>query len=386
MTSPSQGVPARARSSARRVFRRATTGIALGLAAVLAATSIGGTASAGPASDPDIVAASTAPDNSRDCTDQMLPVDVAGAGTVATKVRLCLPSGRTAAEIDTVQLLVHGITYDHRYWNIADPADPEADTYSWEAAATRTGHATAAIDRIGSGESTRPLSTAVNLESNAAVVSAVAGALRAGTLSDGQGFGSVALVGHSYGSIVAIAAAARGGVDALVLTGFSNGLRTVQATLSIGPRHYPAALDPQFSGTLLDPGYLTSQPGQRRALFYDPGVDVDPVIIERDEATKGTVAGTELLGIPIAVKSRYTGHLPVLIVNGDRDGIFCSQSPLDFGAPCRDAESLAAYERQFFPNADLSTIVLPGIGHCINAFRGAHKAFVAANDWLTQHV
>ncbi len=52
-----------------------------------------------------------------------------------------------------MQLLVHGITYDHRYWNIADPQNPDGDRYSWVAAAAEASYATAAIDRIGNGNS-----------------------------------------------------------------------------------------------------------------------------------------------------------------------------------------------------------------------------------------
>jgi hypothetical protein len=89
-----------------------------------------------------------------------VPVGTA-LGRQQVLVKLCLPTGKPTPA--TVQVLVHGITYDHRYWNIADPADPQGDRYSWEAAAAKAGYATVAIDRIGAGASTHPPSTLVTM-------------------------------------------------------------------------------------------------------------------------------------------------------------------------------------------------------------------------------
>ena len=99
-----------------------------------------------------------------------------------------------------MQLLVHGITYDHRYWNIADPQNPDGDRYSWVAAAAEASYATAAIDRIGNGNSSHPPSLAVNIDSNATAVHRVIQALRAGKVAAPDGaaaFEKVVLVGHS---------------------------------------------------------------------------------------------------------------------------------------------------------------------------------------------
>jgi hypothetical protein len=97
-----------------------------------------GPANAGPASDPAVAAASVAPDNDRVCKTSSVPVDPQPGITIAPGsdlgltfdkeksrqylfVKLRLPKGHTPRG---VQLLVHGITHDHRYWNIADPLIP----------------------------------------------------------------------------------------------------------------------------------------------------------------------------------------------------------------------------------------------------------------------
>lgn len=358
-------------------------------------------ANAGPASDPAVVAASTAPDNDRVCETSRVPVElqpgivvVPGSDLGVTFdeqasrqylwVKLCLPAGRVPRG---VQVLVHGITYDHRYWNIADPADPEANTYSWEYQANRAGYATAAIDRIGSGSSSHPLSAFVDITSNSTALHNLVQALRAGEVPAPKGqrvaFSEVALVGHSGGSVISMMEASRfQDVDALILTGFSHKLNA-DAQLNIAASSYPAALDEQFAGSLLDPGYLTPRPGTHRSLFYSPGTDVDSRIIERDEATKGTYTVEEIGGLPLAQSTRLEVDVPVLIVNGTLDGIFCSQSPLDLGTDCSSEARVVDQERPYFPDApSLSSILVPGLGHDLNAFRQARSAFQGANSWL----
>ncbi|WP_214366493.1 alpha/beta fold hydrolase [Pseudonocardia sp. H11422] len=377
----------------------ATTGVALaGLPAV---------AVAGPASDPDVVAASVAPDNGRTCTTSRLPVDLEvglpptpGSGvdvplgdTLGQQevvVKLCVPEG--APTPDTVQVLVHGITYDHRYWNIADPDDPEGDRYSWEAAAAKAGYATAAIDRIGNGGSTRPVSAAVNIDSNATTVHQVIQALREGRVEAPEkstAFDKVVLVGHSYGSMTSFMEASRyQDVDALILTGVSHNIHETTTAASIESHHYPAVLDPQFAGTALDPGYVTSLPGARYGQYYAPGTDVDPRIIERDEATKGTFSQTELANYPVIFRTPLDVRAPVFLLNGSLDGIFCSQAPLDLGAPCHSAEALVENERPWFgPNVpSIDAHITPDTGHDLNAFRSSQESFGAAMDWLDEKV
>lgn len=360
-----------------------------------------GPANAGPASDPAVVAASVAPDNDRVCKTSNVPVDLQPGITIAPGsdlgltvdkqksrqylfVKLCLPKGHTP---HGVQVLVHGITYDHRYWNIADPADPDANTYSWEYHAIRAGYATAAIDRLGSGRSSHPLSTFVDITSNSTALHDLVQALRAGGVAAPGGhhiaFSKIALVGHSGGSLTSMIEASHfRDVDAVILTGFTHKLNTT-AALNIAGKSYAAVLDPQFAGSLLDPGYQTTRPGTRRSLFYAPGTDVDPRIIERDEATKGTYTLEEIDNYPLVESTRLKIDVPVLLVNGKQDGIFCSQSFLDLGTDCSSNARVVAQERYYFPDApSLSSILVPGLGHDLNAFHHARSAFHGANSWL----
>ena len=75
--------------------------------------------------------------------------------------------------------------------------------------------------------------------------------------------------------------------------------------------------------------------------------------------------------------------MPVLLVNGTLDGIFCSQSLLDLGTDCSSEARIVAQERPYFPDApSLRSILIPGLGHDLCAFRQARSAFQGANSWL----
>jgi pimeloyl-ACP methyl ester carboxylesterase len=216
-------------------------------------------------------------------------------------------------------------------------------------------------------------------------------ALRAGTIEGPDGpvrFDKVVLVGHSYGSITSTFEATRfGDVDALLLTGYSHDIH-VDTPLAIESQTYPAVLDPQFAGSNLDPGYITSIPGTRYDLFYAPGTDVDPRIVERDEATKGSLSQFEIANFPVFFRTVLDGvDVPVFIVNGDLDGIFCSQSPTDGAADCSTPETLIANEDPFFPNApSLEAAIIPEAGHVLNNFRSSQQTFDASMYWLSGKV
>lgn len=375
--------------------------VALGLAMTAAA------AVAGPASDPAVVAASVAPDNGRTCRTSLLPVTLEVStpltpgsnltvplATVlpgqAVFVKLCLPRGKPTTH--AIEVLVHGITYDHRYWNIADPADPEGNRYSWEAAAAKAGYATLAIDRIGSGQSTHPPSAAVTIDSNVSVLHQVIAALRRGRVPAPGGrarFTKVVLVGHSYGSMVAFLEASRfHDVDALVLTGVSHHVHELTSAASIESHHYPAVLDPQFAGTMLDLGYVTSLPGARYGQYYLPGTDVDPRIVARDEATKGTFTQSEVFNYAVIFRTQLDLRAPVFYLDGSKDGIFCSQSRFDFAADCASPAALIADERPWLgarvPSVDAH--ITAGAGHDLNAFRSSQESFTAAQNWIAGKV
>jgi hypothetical protein len=129
------------------------------------------------------------------CSSYNLPVRIADPGPADQTLwgQLCYRGDR---EPGTVQLLVHGATYNHLYWNF-----PYGNGYySYVGAATAAGYATFDIDRIGAGNSSHPPSASLDLNAGAVALHDAVTALRSGAV-DGHAFRHVIAVGHSIGSV-----------------------------------------------------------------------------------------------------------------------------------------------------------------------------------------
>jgi pimeloyl-ACP methyl ester carboxylesterase len=272
-----------------------------------------------------------------------------------------------------VHLLVPGATYNSSYWDF--PYQPEH--YSYVRAMRAAGIATFRLDRLGTGESTRPPSLELSLLSHAEVVRQVARALRTSEL--GQSFEKVVLVGHSFGTLVTFAAVGSDPdlVDGVIATGVSRGpdlpgLLEILVTFS-----QPAWLQGgRFAG--LDPGYLTTIPGQRGDFYYRPAVD--PEVVAVDEATKDVQAATDLGTIGLPLLSTVNFRKPVLNVMGDNDLVFCQL------IPCSSPLSPWNAERLLYPQvSSYDSLVVPETGHNINLHPNAHLFFDKAVEWTRTH-
>ncbi|XVS61485.1 alpha/beta hydrolase [Actinosynnema sp. CA-299493] len=298
------------------------------------------------------------------CEDVRVPVKVA---LTAHSVygRLCVPAGAT-----TVQVLVPGGTYSSAYWDI----DRSPEKLSYRQAMNRAGIATIAVDRLGSGRSSKPLSVLLSLSTQAKAVHAVIESLR-------PRFDRVVLVGHSIGSAVATTEAVTyRDVDGVVLTGLSHQVN-LPGAVPVFTTLIPATLDTRLAGRGLDLGYLTTLAGSRYSSFHAPGA-VEPGALDFDEATKDVVTPTEtvstvLISELVPVSRRIT--VPVMVVMGGEDGNFCGP-PL--GADCSSDEALRQSEGRFYsPAARLSTYVVPGYGHSLNFSPNAPGYHRAVAEW-----
>ncbi|MHC3475166.1 alpha/beta hydrolase [Streptomyces sp. 7R007] len=304
----------------------------------------------------------------RTCSTYTLPVRIADPGPADQTLwgRLCYPG---TVRPRTVQLLVHGATYNHLYWDF--PAGGGA--YSYVGAATAAGYATFDIDRIGAGNSSHPPSDQLSMQAYAVALHDVVTALRSGAL-DGHAFSRVAWVGHSMGAALAWYEISRyHDVDAAVLTSALHGTSNPEG---IGI-FYPAVQDPEFAGSGLDAGYLTTRPGDR-AYFYDPAT-TDPAVLAADEAHKDVVAIAP--GPDPAVP--YDITVPVLLVYGGGDRALC---PAATEYDCADPASVLAFESGFYPpQAHLDVRMIPDTGHNIALSTTAPAADVVMLGWLRSH-
>jgi pimeloyl-ACP methyl ester carboxylesterase len=313
------------------------------------------------------------------CRDVSIPTGLSASAPQNLRVygQLCTPRGSTPT---TIQVLVHGGTYSHTYWNF-----PGFDgKYSYSGYMNRAGYATLAIDLLGVGRSSHPLSALVTIDSEAYAIHSAVQASRSGAL--GTAYRKVILVGHSLGTLTNhVEAATYDDADGYIATGTSHGagpLGLVQ--IFAGAR--PALLDPVTAPQVPfgDLGYI-SIPGARTA-FYAGG-DFDPALLAADEATRspdpGGYAATlapYLAVTPLLRTNEITA--PVLLVNGSNDSVFCRQGNGLGSADCANDANLAESEGPFYgPAAQLETYVLPRSGHNINLVPNAELWFARALEW-----
>ena len=112
-------------------------------------------------------------------------------------------------------------------------------------------------------------------------------------------------------------------------------------------------------------------------------------MISYDEAHKDVVPATDLTSLAttwalppgLNVSDRIT--VPVLVVIGQHDAIFCTDPPvLDCAAP---AALLAAEEPYYAAAPSLTVDVIPGSGHDIALHPSADQSFALINQWITSN-
>jgi pimeloyl-ACP methyl ester carboxylesterase len=291
---------------------------------------------------------------------------------------LCVPARGPAG---TVMVLVPGATYNQAYWNF--PFQPQ--TYNFRQAMNRAGYATLVVDRLGTGDSSRPLSALLTSSGQAAAVHAAIQALRAGRFG-GISFTRVIVGGHSLGSAIAILEASTyHDVDGVLLTGYGHHVNLL-AVAGLFLSFYPAALDPQLQAGGYDPGYLTTRPGTRAADYYSPAT-TDAGVVAADEATKDVWSAlTEApdgLGFSVVVSLTGLIEVPVLVANGGADDSLCSELTHN----CASADAFRAQEAPHFsPLACLSTFLLRGSGHSLNLATDAPDYQRAVTAWADTFV
>lgn len=287
--------------------------------------------------------------------------------------KLCLPSDPSkASKVKTVQLLTHGATLDHTYWDIAPG-------YSYVDVASAKGHATLSYDQLGVGNSDHPDPIqVVQAASQVAVTHYLVELLRAGKLG-GFDFDRVVGVGHSAGSTLtqAITTNYPKDFDAVILSGTSTSAASV--ALSMAAFNFVNAnTDPSPKLKDLPTGYLTQQSaaGIQFAFYRYPNFDQGAFEQQVSNKQTNTLGILLTLGGIIAPSTQFTG--PVDVVNGENDLVFCGGNCL---YPTDQNEAVLAI---FYPAASSGsqTYMAAGAGHSIAAHKSGPDSFTQMINFL----
>ncbi|GAA4079305.1 alpha/beta hydrolase [Nocardioides kongjuensis] len=352
---------------------------ALGLAVATSLVAVGGapagadTGGAEPlAGDVAVLGPADSPSGA-DCTALSFPVRQFAGATRVLQVYGELCSQGAVDASTPVQVLIHGGTYNHNYWDW--PFQPER--YSYVRAATRAGFVTLNVDRLGYGRSDHPNPLTLDFRVAAYVTHQLVQYLREGAV--GPAFETVVLNGHSMGGLTAQReAAAYHDVDAVIVTGVGHDFAAT-GIAQVADKFYPALLDPKFPGLTLPAGYLTTVPGNRLRTFIEPG-EVDPAIAETEERLKDTLSPTELTGITLdsydpAITRAITA--PVLYALGQHDLIWCPTT-----RDCNTDPQPAREHGYYAEGTSYTSYVVQGAGHSVNMNTVAPDFYAETFRWL----
>lgn len=310
------------------------------------------------------------------CKEVTFPVSLTPEGPAEYDMAgwLC---ARGSIHKKTIQVLIHGATFDHHYWDFP----LESETYSYVQNITRAGYAVLNIDRIGYGLSSRPHDGLdVTLEAGAYTIHQVVQTLRGGDMVV-PGFGRirakrVQLVGSSIGAFISvIEASTYDDVDGVVLTSYSHtvgegGIESFDLVI-------PAQDDPKFADLSVI-NYLSEAPGAREFLFYH-APNIDPDVAELDTALRQTWTVGELSSIIPALMEPVGLQVPTLVVVGDYDNIACN-------LPCSATGSLDGEASLYPPEACVEVEIVPDAGHALTLHQNAPEFFDIVRDWSDRRV
>ncbi|WP_437280897.1 alpha/beta fold hydrolase [Sorangium sp. So ce375] len=258
-----------------------------------------------------------------------------------------------------LQVLVHGLTYTHEYWDL--PSFGRRD-YSYARHMAKEGYAVLALDMLGAGESSRPDGDFLDLAETADSVHQVINEMRTPGGVYKTPFTRVALVGHSNGAIIStFVQSAYNDADVLVNTG-----------LAFTP--HPIPVPPEAISALLQTPYIAIPPEMRTAIFYDTS-NANPALIDFDNTT---VADTYTRGqflslLAVSEDPSLSGigdvTSPVLIQFGETDAL----------QPASYADSDAA----LYTSAEsVTTAIVPDTGHILNGHFNARAGWEQIDCWV----
>jgi pimeloyl-ACP methyl ester carboxylesterase len=273
----------------------------------------------------------------------------------------------------TLQVLLHGGTYDHEYW---DAPQINGEHYSYADYMTERCYAVLALDMLGAGASSAPPGDLADLAESASALEQVLTRVRAADLLWEPVFDKIVLVGHSMGTITSVYALGNYGpvADALVATGWAHAPRIIPID--------PAA----FEGPLQQP-YVVMPPPVRELLFYYPPTS-DPDVIAYDNANM-------VSGLPRGLMLDVLDMMTALAI-GDPEGInglslvdrvevpvLSQLGQYDIIATADVAPQEAAF---YSSSPDVTVQVLADIGHDVNLHLNREIGWAQIDAWIAAKI
>jgi len=299
------------------------------------------------------------------------------SGTFNIGMQYCEASVSFPSRKKTLQILVHGATYNRDYWNF----EFEPDLYNYVQFAAASGFNTLSYDRLGAGVSDRPdpvtvVQTPLQLDIAVKIIELA----RSGQIAPaGRGFDKIIQVGHSLGSALTNGVMTQHPdlLDAAILTGYDHTPNKINISQIAGLE--PAAqVDPNvFPG--LSAGYLTTEsPETRAAFFYGANGTFDPLMLSFDSFSRDTFTTGELQTLTNQILPAPDFEGDVLTLTGNADVLFCNAQEA-----CNNVNGETS---EFYAKAkSTETTLIPGANHAPNVQLSAPLTFAEMINFLERH-
>ncbi|MFY9574236.1 MAG: alpha/beta hydrolase, partial [Blastocatellia bacterium] len=258
-----------------------------------------------------------------------------------------------------LQVLVHGATYNHNYWDVPTI---NGQSYSYARFMAEEGYALLAIDQLGAGESSKPSGDFVTLNETTLSIHQVLAQMRSGNNPLAYAFPQIVLVGHSFGSINSIfVQGTYHDADALVVT-------------ALGHVPHELPIPPELITALLQFPYFPLPAAARSALFYyADAADADVIAYDNqnlaDLLSRGQIFTT--FGAVFNPAADRVGAVtgPVLVQLGEHDALWPSL--------------YAGGEAAYWTNASSVTVEsLPSVGHAFNTHLDNKTGWRSIDRWI----
>ncbi|KAF5319830.1 hypothetical protein D9611_012839 [Ephemerocybe angulata] len=308
-------------------------------------------------------------------TAEIIGGPVTNKATYKIWTQLCVPSKPDAAK--TVEFAVHGVGFDHTYWNFGGPGSK----YNYVEAALKAGHAILIYDRLGTGQSDKPDGISkLQFPTELEIASELVKYLRA--KPRGNQFNQVVGIGHSYGSVTLLSLVGKYGnvLDAAILTGFTAGGGLGLTAFAAVGWTIAAQQNPKRFGSL-PTSYMTTEGISNSQSFFFRYGNYETAVLQAAEATKATATLGELFTGAANPALNYTN--PVFIVTGDKDYPFCGGNCYQKinGANLVDASKVVF---PAVPESKFSTFIPAETGHGNNLHLSAPEAYGEIQGWIAQ--
>jgi pimeloyl-ACP methyl ester carboxylesterase len=267
-----------------------------------------------------------------------------------------------------VQILIPGVTYDHHYFDLKT----STGIVSQARQAAKDGWVAIALDRLGTGGSSKPRADQVTTATNVAAIDHFAD-----RIDRIYKHAPLVLVGHSYGSVVAEGVAAKSTVvDALVVTGFM--YRQTAPSFDGFPTLVAASSDPALAQEKIPAGYLTTSPHSRK--FFYSLQHAKKTTYAADEHTKATTTASEVPGFAAELFSATYAkqvRVPVFVVVGQYDFLYKGDDPAAFTSDQKNAFAAAK---------SVNSRLIANAAHDLALQRNAPTTTALIDRWASAHI